>query len=212
MSSLDFTFFQPGHNTLLHALTIHSQLGNSQLGVGAILLACALGYCAYTDVMCGRIIRNSVVGAIALASAATAPLIFTDVRAHFAWAAVAIVIVSVLYILHVFKEGDVKLFAALAFLFAQGTLVLLLASCAIIVVYGLPSALRSRALARKEGRKHGLTQVAAGPGIALAYPLTLLLAGVSSGDCLLLVIAELATFTVSILGADLMRRAEAKAE
>lgn len=212
MNSFNFTFFTPGHNVLLQALHLRVGLGAAQLGVAAILLAAALGYCAYTDALCGRVIRNTVVGAIALAAGASAPLIFADTRSHFLWAAVMIALVGLLYLARVVKEGDLKLFAALALVFAQGTAVLVLAAFAVIAVYGLPQAVLLHWRARSQGRKHGLTQVPAAPGIALGYPLTLLLAGVSAGDCLLLVIVELLAFTLSLFCADLLRRSASAVE
>jgi hypothetical protein len=208
--AVDFTFFSPGHNALLQALSLRSGVGVSQLGVAAVLLAAALGYCAYTDAFAGRIIRNTVVGVIAFAATVSAPLIFAHALTHFLYAAAMIGIIFIIYLSRAIKEGDLKLYAALAIVFAQGIIVLLLASFAIIIIYGLPLFFRSRALARRENRSHGFTQVVAAPGIALAYPLTLLLAGVSAGNCLLLVIVEVLAVTAAIFFADLQRRADAQ--
>ena len=209
MLAADLTFFTAGQNSLLRALTLRHGLGSGQLALPAILLAVLLGYCAYTDLFCGRIIRNNVVGAVALAAAASAPVIFADVRSHFMWAGVMLVLAFLLYMTRAVAEGDLKLYAALAFVFAQGLAVLALVSFAIIVAYGYPYMISRHARAVREKRKAGLTKMPAAPGIALAYPLTMLLAGVSARDCLLLTAVEVAAVAVSLAFSAMSARAAA---
>jgi len=195
---LQLTFFEPTHNQLLNALGLRA-LSTSNLWPAAVVLALVLGYCAYTDIFRGKIIKNSAVMAIFLASGAIVPLIYAHPLHHYIVGLICIVPLFFLYMTGVFVEGDLKLLAALAILFAQGIFVLLIASFLIIIIYGAPKAIQSHRLAHRKGEKAGKTKVPAGPGIALAYPLTLFMWGVSLPQALGLVGVELLTILLALL-------------
>jgi uncharacterized membrane protein YhaH (DUF805 family) len=176
------------------------------LRLAAALLALVLGYCAYTDVFGGRRIPNAACACVALGALALVPLIFASPGRHLFWALVACaLILTVLYALPrlavgapAMAAGDVKLLGALALAFAQGILVLAFLTALVAVIYGLPSLARTRLAARRAGSRPARTLAPTAPAIAVAYPATLCLAGVSVADGLALLGISCAAAALSL--------------
>ena len=212
----DLSFFEPGNNPLLNLLELRAGLSAGQVAPLVFVLAVLLGHCAYTDMFCGRIIRNATTMAAALVCLAATPLLLDPdkLTGHFAAAGVTIVVLVLLYLVGAFKEGDLKIYAALALLLGPATAVFVLASFAVIVLYSVRAAVATQ-LRRMRDRRAGVTAqkayrtyVPAGPGIALAMPLTMLMAGISPGYCLLVVGVQVATVALSLQLAYLSRKAD----
>jgi len=148
------------------------QLGVSELWPAALIVTALLAHASYTDIFCGRVIRNQTTLALFCLAVALMPLIAADPPKHALWALAGLVILFLVYIVGAMKEGDIKLYSGLVVLLGPGFFFLFLISWILILIYGIPSMVR----ARREGatgRGMRLGTTAGGPGIALAFPLTL---------------------------------------
>lgn len=214
---LDTSFFQPGENPLLNMLELRPDLSATQLGGFVLVLAVLLGHCAYTDIFCGRVIRNSTTMATALVCLAITPLVLTEesLRVHALSVVIVIVLLTFIYFLGAFKEGDLKIYAALALFLGPATVVFVFASFAVIILYSLRAAVATQ-MRRLRDRRHGSvkpfheyrTYVPAGPGIALALPVTMILADIEPGYAFLIVGAQIAVVALLLQGSYIGRKAD----
>lgn len=173
MPALSFNHLGP-----LGALSLRGGVSAGELAWGAAVLAMLLGHAAYTDLFRGRVIRNTTNACIALGALAFVPLIFAHPWHHLLWSGIVIALIVLLYVGRLIPgEGDAKLYGALAIVFAQGTVILAFISFFVVILYGLPLLVRNHVEAHRQHRSAGLTKAPMAPGIALAYPLTLLAAG-----------------------------------
>lgn len=182
--------FTIGHLNPLANFGLRHGLGFAQLWMPVVVLALALAYAAYTDLFCGRVIRNSLNAALAMGGLAVTSLLFKDPGTHLIEAAVVIAIVFVMFMTRAMAEGDLKLFAALALILGKAAGLLLFLSIFLMVAYSIPTMYttvrRNRASGHKAKRGERLGMAPGGPGIALAFPLLLVFAGVKPLYCLAL--------------------------
>lgn len=175
-------FFQTGADNPLFRFDLRPDLAAGDLiGLG-IVLALLLGHAAYTDVFCGKVIRNTTNMAIAAAALAVVPLVYERPLVHLAWAAGIIVALGLIWFIGAIAAGDLKLYSALAILLGPAAIALVFISFVVIIVYSVPLMIRTRRQVRATGqelpRGERLGKPAAAPGIALSVPLTLWAAGV----------------------------------
>lgn len=194
-------------------LRTHFAVSPHSLTVAVIGLALLLSYCSYTDLWCGMKIRNYVVLPLFLTGAVAVPVLFKNVEHQYIAAAVVIALLVVLRLIHAISLGDVKLLAGLAFFFGYGTIVLTCVSFLILLLYGAPVAAKAYLSHNRENlknqQKYKKTAVPAGPSIAVAFPITLGLMGVSWLDVGALLAIEITATVLFKLFGDAYSQVEA---
>jgi hypothetical protein len=193
MSGLDLNAFTRGSSNFL--LDLPHQATFWAVAGPAFIAAVLLGFAAYTDLFRGRIIYNEVNAALAFIGLGMGIWLFRDhLGSHFLWFGVSAVVLIAITMIGAIKEGDLKLYLALALFFDKGISFLVIASFVIIIVYGIPGAVRKirqqRASGNWDQRGQRLGMPPGGPGIALAVPLTLYVSNVPGFACLAFLLVE----------------------
>lgn len=200
-----------GAHALLQ-LGLRDGLGYNELALGVLMLAMLLGYCAYTDAFRGRIIRNAVTGGLLVGSIAVVPLLYNDPLAHMKSVGAAALIFFVVFWTGAIKEGDFKLYIGLAVLLGKAAILLAFVSWILMVTYSAPAmwaASRKRKAAGEKLSKQNMTTAPAGPSIAAAFPVSLLLARVITFPQALILLAAAA---LTVAGSYWLRRLDDAAE
>lgn len=177
------SFFARGENNFL--FNFDWNLANhTPLIVLGVIAALLLGVVAGTDIFKGRRIHNTTNLALLVLSIAGMFVVATDIKAHLIGAAISIALVFFLAIVGAFKEGDMKLYMAMAFFFSQATVFLIFASFFMILLYALPLSVPLIREQKKSGKWKDkgkrLGTPPGGPGIALAVPFTLFMMGLDA--------------------------------
>lgn len=185
MSALDtsdpgtVSFLTPHNNPLIDLGFTSSFPVWAQFALVALTIL--LGICAYTDLYQGWIIKNEVTGAIAVITTVSSLFLFDSPVKHFLIAAAMIVVIFALYMFGVFREGDLKIFSALAMLLAQGVVLMIFMSFTLIVLYSIPTMIKSfKSRDVAQARGHRLGSAPAGPGIAGGFVWFLYFCGLSA--------------------------------
>jgi len=183
-----FVLLSPRAENPLLDLTLRESINAQMLWPALVLVSCLLAHAIYTDLFCGRKITNSTSLSLFCLALAIVPLVYQHAGMHMLIAGGVIGFIFILYILGAIAEGDVKLYVGLAVLLGQAMIPLLLISWLLIIIYSLPIIFvthreRKRAdSTMKFGQRLGAGP--GGPGIALAFPVTLWAAGFSSEQTL----------------------------
>lgn len=150
----------------------------------AVVFAFLLGYAVWTDLFRGRTIRDLASLGLVFAAAACLPLVFEDPVRHLAWAVSIAFFVSAAWMAGAFADGDLKIYLAYCLLLGPLALPVILLSWILIISYSLPTIVRNARSKEKLPRGQRLGSAPGAPGIALALPLGLWLAGVPGMWCL----------------------------
>jgi len=165
---------------------LRAGVSTSMLLPFAILLTALLAYAVYTDLFRGHVILNQTSMAIFVLCIAVLPFLVDDPLEHAAWGLIPVVISLVMVMVGGQGGGDFKLYAGLCPLFGPAGFAFFLISSVIVLIYSIPSALVHAKANRGKQLPfgHRLGAQPAGPGIALAVPVTLALMGYSLLFCL----------------------------
>jgi len=198
-----FVLFHAGQSNPLFRLGLDHHLSTATLWPALAVICLLLGHAAYTDLAGGRIIKNGTTGALFCVAVVLLPFLYQHPEKHLIWVGVALAFLAFLYLFGAVAEGDVKLYAGLAVLLGKAMVALFFISWMLIIIYSIPIIVvtwkerRRRkqqasgdAVIDKFGQRLGAGP--GGPGIALAFPITVWAIGASSLQTLALIGIEAA--------------------
>lgn len=162
---------------------LRPELAGWPLRPAGMLLALLVGVLAAIDLR-SRLLPN-VFTLPALAVAAVAPpLLYLTPGPAYTAAGIMIALLALMTMLGGLGAGDLKLFACFAFLYGGGFIMFLLAASVVTLGYSFAIVRGERRRAEAAGTPGDLrrTKIPFGPGIAVAYPVTLHIYGVSATD------------------------------
>lgn len=170
------TFLLPStDNPLLHPDMKMFEVGPMMI-IGAILLALLLGHAIYTDIFCGKIIRNEVTGTTWILGLISIPFLYEN------FGSLALIILGIYFFLFLIllsgaaKMGDIKLYAGLTLFLSWAGIYMIFLSWFVVIVYSIPIMIKTvrdnKAAGIKAERGQRLGQAPAGPSIVIAFYLT----------------------------------------
>lgn len=175
------------------------------IGVAAVY-ALLLGWAFWTDLFRGRTIRDTASLGLVFVSAATLPLLWAEPRVHLLWAFAISAFVFLSWLAGAFADGDLKIYLAYALLLGPLAIPVILLSWILILLYSLPTIVRSLRSGEKQPRGERLGTAAGAPGIVLSLPLGLLPFGLEPVQAALWTGAMFAVVGLSALIARLDRK------
>lgn len=165
---------------------LRATVGHQQIIAGVVIVAVLLGVCSFTDLFRGRRIPNVISVSMIVAGMAAAPMLHVNPAVAYIN---ALALGTLLFVAAIatggIGVGDIKLYTALTLLLGPAGWLLYFVSLAIGILYGVPLA-----AAQQSGRigKFGTPMA---PAIALAFPVSLALLGVSVPHAAALAVIEL---------------------
>lgn len=149
------------------------------LASGAFCLTLLLAYASYTDMFRGHVIFNMTSLGVICVSWALVPLVFENPLPHVLWGLIPVLFSFVMVMMGAQGAGDFKLYLGLCPLVGPAGIVLFFLSTVVTLIYSIPIAVRSykKNKGKKVKKGHRLGVAPAGPGIATALPLTMILMG-----------------------------------
>jgi hypothetical protein len=185
--------FQRGSENPLLDLNL-APISEQTVAFFAILIALLLGHTIYTDIHRGRVIRNwttLLIGAVAVVGSF---FIYEDILAHYLMVLAALAVLFVLAFIGAFKMGDIKLYLGLSIALGKAVFPLMMISWIVIILYSIPimraKIKENKKNSDKEPRGMRLGTAPGGPGIAIAFPLTLYMIGIEWWQALALLAIE----------------------
>jgi Flp pilus assembly protein protease CpaA len=155
---------------------LHVGLGHGSLVLGAAAVCVLLGIASYMDLFNGRIVNDELTLPMIGIALLAAPLLYEHPWKLAIPVGLTVLIFGTLWLVGAQGGADLKLYVALALIFGGGIFVVVLVSCIVTVCYAIPWAIveYKRGMPWAEAREKPFV-----PGIAAAFPLTLLLFGAS---------------------------------
>ena len=163
----------------LFDLGLRPGLGLAELAPIVLIITALLAYASYTDIFRGQIIPNGLTGALFLLTIAAIPLLFEDHLPHLALGLIPVLFSFGLVVIGGQGGGDFKLYCSLGPLLGPAGVALFFLSALVTLVYALPLGIANYDRQAQFGHRMG--HAPAGPGIALAFPITLVFLGLPLG-------------------------------
>jgi Flp pilus assembly protein protease CpaA len=165
----------------LSDLQFNSFVGQVHLWPLAIMVALLLGHVFYTDYFKGHKISNTTSMGFFTLSFTAALFLYSNLTVHFIFAALFIGFLLILFIFADFGGGDLKIYAGLALLIGPAVILLMVISSLFTLLINIPMIVENRRQHKAENKpgRAKLGKAPLGPGIAISFPLVLLILGLN---------------------------------
>lgn len=150
---------------------LRPEVGVLEMAPLAVLFAVLLGFLVWSDVFRDRYTPDRATLPLLAAAWVVPPLLFQNLVGHYVAAVVISLFLLLAWFFGAWADGDLKIFLAYAFLLALAALPVLVLACLLILLYSIPTMIRTWPNRKNLPRGERLGAAPGVPGIALALPL-----------------------------------------
>lgn len=149
---------------------LRPELDPLALGGVVLVFGILLGFASWTDTRRGRYVPDTSSMGLLFAAIAATPLLWENLSVHLLWAGALGTAVVIAWFVGAWADGDMKIFLAYAVLLGPLALPTIVLACFFILLYSVPTMIKTIRSKEKLPRGHRLGTAPGVPGIALALP------------------------------------------